>query len=103
MVHLGKGSGRLPVAAALLNDVLGLYHPSHSWTGRFPRGQSAPRAPKFARFLTREGGASVLRDECQEGAIPLLEALIWPHVRRQWHAAAKAPVCPCNSVKLRVR
>jgi homoserine O-acetyltransferase len=80
MVYLGKGSGRLPIAAALLNDVIGLYHPSHSWTGRFPRAQSAPRAPKFATFLTREGGVSVLSDEQQEGAIPLLDALIWPHI-----------------------
>jgi homoserine O-acetyltransferase len=79
MVYLGKGSGRLPVAAALLNDVIGLYHPSHSWTGRFPRTQSAPRAPRFATFLTREEGVTVLSDARQEGAIPLLDALIWPH------------------------
>jgi homoserine O-acetyltransferase len=80
MVYLGKGSGRLPVAAALLNDVIGLYHPRHSWTGRFPRAQSPPRAPKFATFLTRERGATVLSDEQQEGSIPLLDALIWPHI-----------------------
>jgi homoserine O-acetyltransferase len=78
MVYLGKGSGRLPVAAALLNDVIGLYHASHSWTGRFPRASAAPRPPRFATFLVREGGASVLSDAEQEGAIPLLESLIWP-------------------------
>jgi len=79
MVYLGKGSGCLPVAAALLNDVIGLYHARHSWTGRFPRAGVTPRPPRFATFLAREGGASVLSDTEQEGAIPLLESLIWPH------------------------
>jgi homoserine O-acetyltransferase len=79
MVYLGIGSGRLPVAAALLNDVIGLYHPSHSWTGRFPRASIVPQAPRFATFLVREDGATVLSDVEQEGAVPLLDSLIWPH------------------------
>jgi len=79
MVYLGKGSGQLPIAAALLNDVIGLYHPSHSWTGRFPRAGFRPRAPRFATFLVREGGVTVLTDTEVEGAVPLLESLIWPH------------------------
>lgn len=79
MVYLGKGSGRLPIAAALLNDVVGLFHPRHSWTGRFPRAGFAPRPARFATFLVREGGATVLSDTEQAGAIPLLESLIWPH------------------------
>jgi len=79
MVYLGMGSGRLPVAAALLNDVIGLYHPRHSWTGRFPRSGFGPRAPRFATFLVREGEMTVLSDTEQPGGIPLLESLIWPH------------------------
>lgn len=79
MVYLGKGSGRLPVAAALLNDVIGLYHSSHSWTGRFPRAGFKLKAPRFATFLVRENGATVLTDREQKGAIPLIESLIWPH------------------------
>jgi|GEM_PF-16543 len=79
MVYLGKGSGRLPVAAALLNDVIGLYHSSHSWTGRFPRAGLKLKAPRFASFLVRENGATVLTDKEQEGAIPVIESLIWPH------------------------
>lgn len=80
MVHLGKGSGQLPVATAILNDVIGLFHPSHSWTGRYPRAAFAPRAPRFGAFLIREDGATVLSDTEQSGAVPLLDSLIWPHV-----------------------
>jgi homoserine O-acetyltransferase/O-succinyltransferase len=79
MVHLGRGSGRLPIAAALLNDVIGLYHPSHSWTGRFPRATHGLQPPRFATYLVREAGASLLSDEPVEGGIPLLDSLIWPH------------------------
>jgi len=82
MVYLGKGSGKLPIVVALLNDVIGLFHPRHSWTGRFPRAGVRPKAPRFAAFLAREGGVSVLVDEEREGAIPLLESLLWPAVRR---------------------
>jgi len=80
MVYLGKGSGQLPVATALLNDVIGLYHASHSWTGRFPRAGFAPQAPRFATFLAREDDATVLTDTEQKGAVPLLDSIIWPHV-----------------------
>jgi homoserine dehydrogenase len=79
MVYLGKGSGRLPVAAALLNDVIGLYHSRHSWTGRFPRAAFELQAPRFATFLAREDRATVLTDTWKEGAVPLLESMIWPH------------------------
>ncbi len=79
MVYIGKGSGRLPVAAALLNDIIGLYHPSHSWTGRFPQAGFRPLAPRFGTFLARKDGAAVLTDMEQEGAIPLLESMMWPH------------------------
>jgi homoserine O-acetyltransferase len=82
MVYLGKGSGRLPIAAALLNDVIGLYHPSHSWTGRFPSAAFDLQAPRFGTFLLREGGATVLSDVGQPGAVPLLESLIWPRRRK---------------------
>ncbi|MBZ5534751.1 MAG: homoserine O-acetyltransferase [Acidobacteriia bacterium] len=79
MVYLGKGSGRLPVAAALLNDVIGLYHSRHSWTGRFPRAAFELHAPRFATFLARDDRATVLTDTPREGSIPLLDSLIWQH------------------------
>jgi len=79
MVYLGAGSGRLPVATALLNDVIGLFHPHHSWTGRFPRPETGLTPPRFATFIGRESGATVLTDKGREGSVPLLESLIWPH------------------------
>jgi hypothetical protein len=82
MVYLGKGSGKLPIAAALRNDVIGLFPPSHSRTGRFPRAVVLRKAPRFATFPVREAGASVLADDEREGAIPLLESMVWPAARR---------------------
>jgi hypothetical protein len=76
VVHLGRGSGSLPIATAALNDVLGLFHPAHSWTGRYPRAELVPAAPRFARFLARPGGAPELVDEDSPGAVPLLSALL---------------------------
>jgi homoserine O-acetyltransferase len=77
LVHLGRGGGPLPVATALLNDLIGLYHPSHSWTGRFPLAGFAPLAPEFTRWLVREGGGSV-GDRPTPGAIPVLESMRLP-------------------------
>jgi homoserine dehydrogenase len=74
LVHLGAGSGHLPVATALLNDLIGLFHPSHSWTGRFPPAGFAPAAPGFGEYLANEGRVEVVRRRVS-GAIPLLESL----------------------------
>jgi homoserine O-acetyltransferase len=78
LVHLGRGGGQLPVATALLNDLIGLFHPSHSWTGRFPPAGFAPVAPEFSRFLVREGGVSVA-GQPTPGAIPVLDSM-----RKRW-------------------
>jgi homoserine O-acetyltransferase len=75
LVYLGRGSGRRPVATALLNDLVGLFHPSYSWTGRFPRATTAPKAPRFGQFVVRRGDAIVLSEEASEGAIPVFESL----------------------------
>jgi hypothetical protein len=56
LVQLGRGSGVLPVATAALNDLVGLFHPSRSWTGRYPRAAAPPAAPAFARWF-RHGTA----------------------------------------------
>jgi homoserine O-acetyltransferase len=79
LVHLGKGSGNLPVATALLNDLIGLFRPGHSWTGRFPPAGYAPAAPGFSRFLARAADGSV---GVVEGAppnadlVPLLDSML---------------------------
>jgi homoserine O-acetyltransferase len=77
LVQLGRGSGHLPVATALLNDLIGLFHPSHSWTGRYPPAGFAPVAPEFRRFLVRDGEVRVA-DRSGPGAVPLLESLQVP-------------------------
>ncbi len=75
LVHLGSGGGKLPVANALLNDLVGLFHPSHSWTGRFPPAGFAPSAPVFATNLIRERGTAVLSDREEPGALPVLGSI----------------------------
>ena len=74
LVQLGRGSGHLPVATALLNDLIGLFHPSHSWTGRYPPAGFAPLPPVFARHLARDGEVRVTGRPAP-GAVPLLESL----------------------------
>ncbi len=76
LVYLGRGSGHLPVATALLNDLIGLHHPAHSWTGRYPRAAFKPDPPRFATFLVREAGAAFLTDEASDNAIPVLDSLL---------------------------
>jgi len=49
MVYLGGGAGCLTVAAALLHDVIGLCHSSHSWTGRLRRAPLGT-PPPLIRF-----------------------------------------------------
>jgi homoserine O-acetyltransferase len=78
MVHLGHGAGSLPVATAALNDLIGLFNPARSWTGRYPRADHPPDAPRFARYLVRERGATVISDTAEAGAVPLLQSIIRP-------------------------
>jgi homoserine dehydrogenase len=78
LVHIGKGIGNLPVATALLNDLIGLFHPRHSWTGRFPPAGFAPAAPEFARYLVRapDGDVAVVEIERpDEVGVPLLDSM----------------------------
>jgi homoserine O-acetyltransferase len=76
LVHLGRGSGKLPVATALLNDLIGLFHPSHSWTGRFPPADFAPAAPRFGAFLAVQRGVVRISPDAGGGAVPLLDSML---------------------------
>lgn len=60
-VYVGSGSGDLPVATAVLNDLIGLFDPEHSWTGRFPRASEPAVEPGFSRWLVRESGRAEVR------------------------------------------
>jgi homoserine O-acetyltransferase len=72
LVQLGRGSGQLPVATALLNDLIGLFDPARSWTGRYPAAERAPAPPEFGRYLSR---AAEWRAHPEPGAVPILESL----------------------------
>ena len=72
MVHLGPGAGTLPVATAVLNDLLGVIDTTESWTGRFPAGDGRLAEPKFERWLALEGTLAVFTDAEVPGSIPIL-------------------------------
>lgn len=78
MVFVGKGTGDLPVASAVLGDLVGLYHPGRSWTGRYPQAERTPVPPEFVSYLSRQAGEVTLTDSPEPGAVPLLESLIYP-------------------------
>lgn len=79
MIFVGKGAGHLPVATSVLTDLIGLFDPRQSWTGRYPRALRVPRGPEFARYLARDAGGDVsITDRPGDGAIPLLESVIRP-------------------------
>ncbi len=66
--------GTVPVATAVLNDLIGLLDPGQSWTGRYPRAQDRLAAPSFDMFLTLSGRRAVIGSRELPGSIPVLEA-----------------------------
>jgi hypothetical protein len=78
MVFLGRGMGDLPVASAVLGDLIGLFHPARSWTGRFPRAAKSPRRPEIARYLALERGSPMIVGAPRAGAVPLLDSWVRP-------------------------
>jgi homoserine O-acetyltransferase len=73
LVQLGQGGGTLPVAIAVLNDLVGLMDPRHSWTGRFPLSQEEIVAPSYERWLgLDQRGAAVPFAEPRPGSVPML-------------------------------
>jgi homoserine O-acetyltransferase len=75
MVYIGKGGGSLPVATAVFNDLVGLFHPSRSWSGRFPRASRKPAAPRFGRHLAMRGGTAFFSEAPAPGSVPVLDSL----------------------------
>lgn len=77
MVYSGTGAGPLPVATAVLNDLIGLFDPQHSWTGRFPAVSVRMPALQFAAWVHIENGRLRTGTSERAGAVPLV-----PTVRR---------------------
>ena len=75
MVYSGTGGGALPVATAVLNDLVGVFDPQHSWTGRFPAVDVPLTLPEFDRWLVPEGDWVRVAGSPREGAIPVLPVL----------------------------
>jgi homoserine O-acetyltransferase len=74
MVYLGSGGGALPVATAVLNDLIGLFDADHSWTGRFPAVDSELLPARFERWLNFRRGAPEVGSE-PAGGVPILDDL----------------------------
>ncbi len=77
-VYLGKGAGDLPVASAVLRDLVGIDNPLQSWTGRYPPAEQPPSAPAFERYLVRDGRRAVVRDTPGADGVPMLAAAVYP-------------------------
>ncbi len=75
MVYSGTGAGALPVATAVLNDLIGVFDAEHSWTGRFPRVDEEVPGPTFDRWLVSDGDAVRMVETERDGAIPVLPVL----------------------------
>jgi len=77
LVYVGKIEGDVPVASAVLGDLVGIFNPERSWTGRFPSAPYAAGAPRFSRYLVRRREEfAEITDTPSPGAIPLLDSLI---------------------------
>jgi homoserine O-acetyltransferase/O-succinyltransferase len=74
VVQIGQGGGTLPVATAVLNDLIGLKDPNHSWTGHFHVSAEPMGPPVYEEFFGIEAGRPVTGPTCPEGGIPLLSA-----------------------------
>jgi homoserine O-acetyltransferase len=75
MVYLGTGAGDLPVATAVLNDLIGVFDPSHSWTGWYPAAETAVAAPTFGQWLVlRDGRPERTGIPAAEG-VPILDVI----------------------------
>jgi len=73
MVYLDSGSGTLPVATAVLNDIIGLFDQERSWTGRFPPPTGRMTTPVFDQFLVLTQGRIRVVESEASGSVPVLD------------------------------
>ena len=78
MAYFARGGETVPVASAVLGDLVGLFEPTRSWTGRYPPADVKPRPARFAHLLARDNGKAVVREAGDPAGIPILESLIHP-------------------------
>ena len=72
VVYLGSGGGDLPVATAVLNDLIGLFDSGYSWTGRYPAVDESLPAPSFSDWLVlRDGRPATVSGSSVQG-VPIL-------------------------------
>jgi homoserine O-acetyltransferase len=76
MVYSGTGAGALPVATAVLNDLIGLFDPQHSWTGRFPAVNVRLPALRFSAWASLEHGEVRTSSTERPGAVPLVPPVL---------------------------
>jgi len=72
MVYLGSGGGDLPVATAVLNDLIGLFDSGYSWTGRFPAVDESLPAPSYSDWLVLRDGEPTTVLGSPERGVPIL-------------------------------
>jgi homoserine O-acetyltransferase len=76
LAYFARGGGDVPVASAVLGDLVGLFEPARSWTGRYPPATRTPAPPRFARFLQIADGEVRVAEENTAGSIPVLSSLL---------------------------
>jgi homoserine O-acetyltransferase len=74
-VLIGTVGGALPVATAVLNDLIGLFDPSQSWTARFPTSDTTLRAPVFKESLVMRGGSPRMVVGTEKSGVPVLSEI----------------------------
>jgi homoserine dehydrogenase len=72
IVQIGPGFGTLPVATAVLNDLIGLTDPEHSWTGRYPVESEPMASPAFDTHFCLNVGRPALSLEATACSVPML-------------------------------
>jgi hypothetical protein len=63
------------VATAVLNDLIGLFDPSQSWTARFPTSDTTLRAPVFKESLVMRGGSPRMVVGTEKSGVPVLSEI----------------------------
>lgn len=78
MAYFARGGETVPVASAVLGDLVGLFEPTRSWTGRYPPAEEQALPARFAHALVRKDGKAAVGEAGDPDGIPVLESLLHP-------------------------